>query len=562
MKKTAFSFSIWVLILAVISQACLAAKAAPVSEPQTAYAPAVSAQDAMTSSAMNPAPDAQWQPWSSPLSAAGETTGRAFYVSASGGSNGDGSETNPWRSIQTAMDQLQAGDTLFIGEGTYRESVKFLHSGTADARITIQGIGEVIMDGTGMAHSTGLNTDGQDYWTINNVTLNHYSNAVRIEDGSQFIEIDGLRADGNITAVRIDNATDITLRNAYVINSNNAFRAVGASRRLLLEDIEAYNSRDIYDGMNPDYKNGDGFIFEATVADVVFRRIISANHWDAGFDIKASNVLIENALVYGSKNNFKMWGDNITIVNSMSRNAIREIRPNGSDVEGNGITIMGGSTRAVNVTFVDNEDHDIAIYTGGTLRLENSIVARSRPDGLLLENDGVFTSDRVLWFFKGYSQPDFQIGAADLWADPGFVNWGAGDFHLKESSLARDFAGADALPAADLDGAPRTVGPRADLGAYEYQGVPTPPFKGITTGETVQGTLFIEPNTALFPTIAEVTYYIDGNKHSRTTKRPYALGGSKGYNTSGLSQGAHMLKAVIKINKRESITVLIAFIVA
>ncbi|MFS0726687.1 carbohydrate binding domain-containing protein [Paenibacillus sp. 1P07SE] len=49
-----------------------------------------------------------------------------YYVSSASGDDGagDGSEQNPWRTIQKAADEAVAGDTVIIREGTYRETVK------------------------------------------------------------------------------------------------------------------------------------------------------------------------------------------------------------------------------------------------------------------------------------------------------------------------------------------------------------------------------------------------------------------------------------------------------
>jgi hypothetical protein len=55
----------------------------------------------------------------------------------------------------------------------------------------------------------------------------------------------------------------------------------------------------------------------------------------------------------------------------------------------------------------------------------------------------------------------------NIYADPRFVN-AASDFHLQATSPAVDAADASPAPALDLDGEPRPVGPRADLGAYEF----------------------------------------------------------------------------------------------
>src|SRR3989338_5542634 len=67
-------------------------------------------------------------------------TGRQFHVAAGGSDQNDGSEASPWKTIQYAVSQLQAGDTVYISEGTYQESVQISSSGSTDAWITLEGV--------------------------------------------------------------------------------------------------------------------------------------------------------------------------------------------------------------------------------------------------------------------------------------------------------------------------------------------------------------------------------------------------------------------------------------
>ena len=64
-----------------------------------------------------------------------------YYVapSASGGSNSNnGSISSPWETITYALTQLSAGDTLYLREGTYRESITITQDGSLGNVITIE----------------------------------------------------------------------------------------------------------------------------------------------------------------------------------------------------------------------------------------------------------------------------------------------------------------------------------------------------------------------------------------------------------------------------------------
>lgn len=258
-----------------------------------------------------------------------------------------------------------------------------------------------------------------------------------------------------------------------------------------------------------------------------------------------------------------MWGT-ATIKSSLSHHAKRQLLTDGiRTVEGNGITIESqGDVTVLQTTFVSNEDHDIRIYVDGKLRLENSIVARSVSNGLLFESNGSFSSERVLWYSSGLDLSKLTLSSTDFRADPEFVNWAGEDFHLKKTSLAIDYVPVTAsLSPADLDAKPRVVGLKSDLGAYEYQTALTPPFTSLTNGDTVSGTIFVGPNLSAYPTVSQVSYYVDGAKLYSTKTKPFTWGGSKGYNTKNLKNGTHLLIGVFRIGGKDY-RFLLVFIVA
>lgn len=76
--------------------------------------------------------------------------GPGFFVDAAKGKDdAAGTEQAPWRTINHALKQLSAGDTLYLRGGTYREQVYCAVAGKPDAPITIRAYpGErVILDG-------------------------------------------------------------------------------------------------------------------------------------------------------------------------------------------------------------------------------------------------------------------------------------------------------------------------------------------------------------------------------------------------------------------------------
>ncbi len=410
----------------------------------------------------------------------GGDAGKKYYLSLNGSDSGDGSSGYAWRSLNYAVSKLKAGDTLYISEGVYdRQSADFVSSGTADAYITIQGVGNVTFEGKNLyEYEPVFDTKGKSHLRFNNIKVKNARAAVDVTAGSHHVEIDTLITDGNDFAVKMSGASFITIRNAYAINSRNSFRGDNGTHDVLMEHIETYNSKDIYAGYDPNYTNGDGFIFESNTSNITIRDAISGNHWDAGFDIKSSNVLLENVIGFGNKNGLKLWGNNVTVVNALMYGNKKQSKPDGGYVDGNGVNIRSGSVRILNSTFVDNEDIDVKVGTSSaTLYMENSIVARKCDCGRLLGQYGNYSDNNVLWF-KQNAGPEFAIDANNFWADPGFMDWDNKNFKLSANSAAVDKGRANAaLPGHDLENENRIEGNAVDLGAYEYRSAspaPTP----------------------------------------------------------------------------------------
>jgi hypothetical protein len=153
-----------------------------------------------------------------------------YYVSTSGSDGNSGTLSQPWKTIQHAVDSVSPGDTIFILEGTYNESVKVQKSGTSakpirltnynDQSVTINGGSNPaltpykqrpqywIVEGLKLK-STGTYTvyydswtsegicEGIDHWTFRD---NYISVAVQI-CGSYTLfegnEVDGSKNNGN-----------------------------------------------------------------------------------------------------------------------------------------------------------------------------------------------------------------------------------------------------------------------------------------------------------------------------------------------------------------------------
>ena len=70
---------------------------------------------------------------------AGQADAANYYVSTTGSdTTGNGSLSNPYKTIQKGANVAQAGDNVYVRGGTYRETVTVAHSGSSGSPITFQ----------------------------------------------------------------------------------------------------------------------------------------------------------------------------------------------------------------------------------------------------------------------------------------------------------------------------------------------------------------------------------------------------------------------------------------
>jgi len=441
---------------------------------------------------------------------------------------------DPASNIQSILDSIQPGDVMLFKPGTYAQALVLKTSGILGNPIILEGEGRVIFETPG---KPAIETKGESYYIFKNFEAINSVALFEINEKSHNIDIENIKSDKNRFAIRISDGSFIRVRKAHVDNSKNGFRVIAGSDFVFV-DIEVYNSKDIWDGMNKRYLNGDGFIFERAVTNVLLERIKTANHWDAGIDCKASNVVISEVLSWGNKNNYKIWGRNVKIYNSLSFKAKRQLRPDGSYVEGNGLTAetdpnggQGAEVYCENVTFVDNEHRDIHLYAGTTVKLDKCIVARKASAGVLLDHDGViFDSIDTIWFDSGKPRPSF-VGPNDRYEDPKFKDWENGDYRTESGIVG--YLGTSApipppppVPAPEPPPAPAPA-PQPSVDA----------ILGIKEGDVLSGKIFIKPNPEIYPKVALALYYLNGKQKGKYAQAPYMFGSKAGYDTKRLPNG-------------------------
>jgi uncharacterized repeat protein (TIGR01451 family) len=123
-----------------------------------------------------------------------------------------------------------------------------------------------------------------------------------------------------------------------------------------------------------------------------------------------------------------------------------------------GIYVYGGTSMPSQPVFYNTiiGDHYVGIITYGNVWV--------RMDGTLW-GTGVWENTSSDWGTAGGGT--VHTGTVNIWADPGFVNPGALDYHIGAGSATVD-AGVRPTVVDDLDGEPRPMGLAPDIGADEH----------------------------------------------------------------------------------------------
>lgn len=118
-----------------------------------------------------------------PPTSASPEAGRTLHVATTGRPTGTGSTTNPFATVQQAVDAARPGDTIAVHAGTYAGAVSITRSGLAGAPITLTAAGDgpatVSTDFRSpacSAHAPALArtlyfSGGVDYWTVSNLNI-------------------------------------------------------------------------------------------------------------------------------------------------------------------------------------------------------------------------------------------------------------------------------------------------------------------------------------------------------------------------------------------------------
>jgi len=397
---------------------------------------------------------------------------------------GPGTSTTPYCTVTKGVAKLAAGFTLYIGDGTYSETIKPVVSGTADAPITITawpGRHPVLTP-----TSFGANISSRAYLTLSGLTFT------------------GTKYDG----VYVTGSHDITVSGNTVTGAGHPVSgqtAYGISIRS--------SSSSVVSGNDVNHNNGTGILLTSGSTGI----LVSGN--SASFNaegyrrnanginvISAGNTVLRNVTHDNEDSGIQFYtggNDNLAALNVTYNNGdhgIDDLNVTGGRLIGNtvyrncttGINVEGTSGNYVvsNNVAVDNAVYPAYNGIACTRRAGNIGIWDSAPASTTVDHNLVWltTSGKMYAFGTTYTSLAAMQAATHqeshgVQSDPRFVSAGSWNLHIGAGSAAidRGDSGASGAQSTDVEGLPRVddpatanpfaEGPRRydDLGAYEYQ---------------------------------------------------------------------------------------------
>jgi hypothetical protein len=422
-----------------------------------------------------------------------------YYVDtqhAAANDNNLGTVDLPWRTIQHAAETLVAGDTVFIRNGIYNESLYIDNPGDAiNGYIVFSAYpGEKpVIDGTGVSEANnGINLDKPYIKLVGLEIRNWNDTGIWIENAS-FIEITDCEVHNVFYGIGVaDGSHDFEFNRVNVHHFN-----------LYGFDVSPSGGADCYNGTFNDcvahtgrdpQQNVDGFALgHGAQHDFTFNRCETYGVYD-GFDVGENDGGNSTNIVFNRSSAHDCWNDGFKLtgqaklVNCLSYNNFSSNVALYWDVNSTTSTLM-------NCTFFNAQTFSVWVENpADTLHMYNCILAggdniglafQQRDAGSYVGDHNVFhnDSDRAIAVgyedefslnqiqsgtWTTYSGQDEHSLVAHLDSDI-FFGPRALDFRLSEESIAKDQGTSVGAPSVDFVGNLRPQGEGVDIGAFEFQ---------------------------------------------------------------------------------------------
>ena len=384
------------------------------------------------------------------FSLSGQATSRLAWAQAStwhvaiygSDSTGDGSEAQPFATIQHGIDLASSGDTVLVHPGVYRETINF-----AGKNITVG--------------SLFVTTDDGGYIRQTIIDGHRGGHVVTFESG----ETSTARLIG------------FTIANGYA--SGASAPSYNGGGIFCLNSSPTLNHLRV--SGNEAANEGGGLYFGhclASVQDLVVTNNL-AGSGGGGIRYSYGSVTLENTIVAHNSARGSAGGIHFYHTDGPVKNVV--IVDNMGGTKGGGMHMDGSNPIFFNVTVVGNwtagQGGGLNVSYMSQPTLVNTIVWGNAPEPIYFDTDWPGEALTVQYsdiqggqtgiVTNGQGPVYWGEGNLEVW--PGFVQMELGNYHLKEDSPCLDAGTAEGAPTTDIEGnlRPNPPGSKPDMGAYE-----------------------------------------------------------------------------------------------
>jgi len=339
-----------------------------------------------------------------------------YWISPEGRATGTGTDTNPFPSVETALENSSGGDTLIFKPGVY-----------AGTQITLTA------KHAGSAQRPTVLRSQHKYEAVLHGSAFHN---IYVKAGCDWVIIDGFESSGaRYTGIKTD-ADYTVIRNCRI--HNNALQGIeahGVLGAVIENNLVEYNGEHVQ-FCHGIYADGD----KLTIRNNIVRY---NSGWGLHLYPAIANSKIENNLIHGNER----WG---ICLYSKPKVGSNRIVNNTIVLNGNGIAVKNGRDEIIaNNIIVDNT----------SWRFE-----RAEP----IENlDGGYSRKGRLTIDYNLCRPRFTgAGSHCVSVDPMFLDARKGTFYLTKTSPAVGKGSAEYAPERDFFNRPLPKGKAPDLGCF------------------------------------------------------------------------------------------------
>jgi len=332
-----------------------------------------------------------------------EAVGRRYWVAPDGSDSGEGTESNPLRTLAKAVELAQAGDIVYAKAGMYVEHLVVRKSGREDAPIILS----CAPGALGRAKVT----------PSSNYVRQNPSGAVITLQGARYVWINGLVIEGPLgrpeaPAAETYGANGITW-------AGKAGHGCRATNNVVYGQVHC--------GLKEMGHGGTGILMEANL---IFAN--GTRSTDHGIYCPADDLTIRGNIIF----------DNAGYGIHSYTHPKRQIITHNLCVNNRaaGIILAGSQNQALHNTCVANGIGMFYFRGGCTDNLvQNNIFAFNRTDcgydnGGGRYGDPARNRDDYNCYFPGKPHAQIHAGEHEVLADPRFVDAAAGDFRLRPDS--------------------------------------------------------------------------------------------------------------------------------